>query len=250
MLPSAAPGRIGLVGDSVGYGRTPFDELVDVARDAQPVALRSEVAGHHAERSPDLPLDVDVPRLHRVRSGSPESTEFGARPAASAVVAPLSSRMLPAKVSGVASGGLDDGRATRRWSPACRPSRAYAPRTTVRPSCARRPDDADARLEIVPFSSPGRDRCGADLHQRIASAASNTTNRSSAVGRRHDAVVAQPEIELDARAERERVLRRTVPSGLLHDVRRAVAEGDVERVADACLERRDGSETGTCPGPR
>ena len=36
------------------------------------------------------------------------STEFGARPDASAVLAALLRRMLPANVNGVASGGFDD----------------------------------------------------------------------------------------------------------------------------------------------
>ena len=108
MLPSALPGRIGLVGDRRRKRPDAVDELIEVACDAQPIPVRAEVADHHAERCADLTLDVDVPRLHppareirvdRVRREAGGQRRRWPR---------CSSRMLPANVSGVASGGFDD----------------------------------------------------------------------------------------------------------------------------------------------
>ncbi len=83
------------------HGAAGGRELVEVDRDALPVAVRSEVADHQAGPA-DLALDVDVPRLHparqEIRIGERRVQGRGARAAQCAVeldVARRRARRLP-----------------------------------------------------------------------------------------------------------------------------------------------------------
>ena len=65
MLPSVAPGRIGLAADSAGNGRTPFTGWLRLREMRRFGAARSEVADGRGEVAGQLALHVDVPRAQR-----------------------------------------------------------------------------------------------------------------------------------------------------------------------------------------
>ena len=179
MLPSGSAGQNRAGGRHGGERTNAVDRLIDVARDAQircrgsrdsrrvtamsRASCRCTFTFHDCtdafrnrgsivdRREPGGPRRVD--RARRAESSPPPSTASpnGGLPAVS----------LTAVVPGSST------------------ARAYAARSTVRPSPTRSPRHADARLEVPVVLLVDLVDVDADAHKRRASRASKTTNRLS-----------------------------------------------------------------------
>src|SRR5215472_14076088 len=132
MFPSALPGRMLLVRETVGNGRTPLMNwlMLRVMRSRSLCDPKYPIIMPSAGPTCCSKLTFHVCIRPLWKFGS---TDVGASPEASAVVTALSSRILPENVTGVASGGFAD-KGDTTLPTGMSTMTAYALRITVRPS--------------------------------------------------------------------------------------------------------------------